>query len=96
MTDVDLIISNADHVLVCDADGRGIRGASVAVHGGRIVDVGPAEDVERRVRARETLDARGHILMPGLVNLHTHLPMTLLRGIAEDVDLQGFLALVWA
>jgi 5-methylthioadenosine/S-adenosylhomocysteine deaminase len=34
--------------------------------------------------------------MPGLINLHTHLPMTLLRGVAENVDLQGFLELVWA
>ncbi len=34
--------------------------------------------------------------LPGLVNLHTHLPMTLLRGVAEDVDLAGFLARVWA
>lgn len=96
MTDVDLLLSNADHLLVCDADGGVMSGASVAVADGRIVDVGPAEDVARRVRARETLDARGHLLMPGLVNLHTHLPMTLLRGIAEDVDLQGFLSLVWA
>ena len=43
-----------------------------------------------------TIDARGKLVMPGLVNLHTHLPMTLLRGLAEDVDLDGFLARVWA
>jgi 5-methylthioadenosine/S-adenosylhomocysteine deaminase len=42
------------------------------------------------------IDARGKALLPGLVNLHTHLPMTLLRGLAEDVDLQGFLRRVWA
>lgn len=42
------------------------------------------------------LDGRGKLAMPGLVNLHTHLPMTLLRGLAEDVDLQGFLTRVWA
>jgi 5-methylthioadenosine/S-adenosylhomocysteine deaminase len=42
------------------------------------------------------IDARGKLVMPGLVNLHTHLPMTLLRGLAEDVDLQGFLHKVWA
>ena len=42
------------------------------------------------------IDARGKLLMPGLVNLHTHLPMTLLRGLAENVDLQGFLTRVWA
>ncbi len=42
------------------------------------------------------IDGRGALAMPGLVNLHTHLPMTLLRGLAEHVDLQGFLAKVWA
>ena len=34
--------------------------------------------------------------MPGLVNLHTHLPMTLLRGLAENLDLEGFLEHLWA
>lgn len=48
----------------------------------------PDEDV--------VFDGRGKLLLPGLVNLHTHLPMTLLRGLAEDVDLQGFLTRVWA
>ncbi len=43
-----------------------------------------------------TIDARGKLLMPGLVNLHTHLPMTLLRGLAENLDLQGFLEHLWA
>lgn len=42
------------------------------------------------------IDGRGRLALPGLVNLHTHLPMTLLRGLAEDVDLQGFLRIVWA
>ena len=42
------------------------------------------------------IDATGKLLMPGLVNLHTHLPMTLLRGLAENLDLQGFLTRVWA
>ena len=53
----------------------------------------PRPDGARRRRGRRpTVDARGKLLMPGLVNLHTHLPMTLLRGLAENVDLQGFLS----
>ena len=42
------------------------------------------------------IDASGKLLMPGLVNLHTHLPMTLLRGLAENLDLDGFLQHLWA
>jgi 5-methylthioadenosine/S-adenosylhomocysteine deaminase len=42
------------------------------------------------------IDARGKLLMPGLVNVHTHLPMTLLRGLAENLDLDGFLQHLWA
>ena len=61
--------------------------SSGAVGDGRVT--APVEDVL-------TIDATNKLVMPGLVNLHTHLPMTLLRGLAENVDLQGFLARVWA
>ncbi len=54
-------------------------------------DLGPPDP-----RGVTTIDATGKLVMPGLVNLHTHLPMTLLRGLAENVDLQGFLERVWA
>jgi len=87
---VDLLLRNADHVVV--GDGTALEHADVAIQGGRIVAVGTDLDVQ----AGEVVDLRGRLLMPGLVNLHTHLPMTLLRGVAEEVDLQGFLERVWA
>lgn len=62
----------------------------------RALDDGADPAREPGPRTTEWIDGRGKLLMPGLVNLHTHLPMTLLRGLAEDVDLQGFLARVWA
>ncbi len=92
----DLLIDSARYVLVCDDDATVLADASVAVADGRIVAIGPAEQVRASVDATRIIDARGRIVMPGLVNLHTHLAMTLLRGIAEDVDLQGFLERVWA
>ncbi len=92
----DLLIDSARFVLVCDDASTVLPDASVAIADGRIVAVGPAEDVRPHVEAERVIDARGHIVMAGLVNLHTHLPMTLLRGVAENVDLQGFLELVWA
>lgn len=91
----DLLLDSARYVVVCDDDAAVIPDASVAIADGRIVAVGPAAEVNAQVTAARVIDARGHLVMPGLVNLHTHLPMTLLRGVAEDVDLQGFLELVW-
>lgn len=92
----DLLIDSARYVLVCDDDATVVADASVAVADGRIVAFGPAEQVRPSVDADRVIDARGRIVMPGMVNLHTHLAMTLLRGVAENVDLQGFLERVWA
>lgn len=88
----DLLLANATAILVCDDEARVHVNSSVAIADGRIIAVGDVVSIE----ADEVVDATGHLVMPGLVNLHTHLPMSLLRGIAEDVDLQGFLNLVWA
>ncbi|MGI9197987.1 MAG: amidohydrolase family protein [Candidatus Nanopelagicales bacterium] len=88
---VDLLIRRARFALMCDEHG-GIRtDVSIAIDGGLIVSVGADEP-----DADIVIDGRDLLVMPGLVNLHTHLPMTLLRGVAEDVDLQGFLERVWA
>ena len=62
--------------------------AEVTIQGAAATDESPHRET--------TIDATGKLVMPGLVNLHTHLPMTLLRGLAENLDLQGFLARVWA
>ena len=88
---VDLVIRGARYVLMCDDSGAVLEHADIAIDDGRIVSVGES------VSAADTvIDAEGMLVMPGLVNLHTHLAMTLLRGIAEEVDLQGFLERVWA
>lgn len=89
---VDLLLSNAEYVCVTDEQMSTQRHASVAITNGLIAYVGDSFSGT----ADRVIDMRGHLLMPGFVNLHTHLPMTLLRGIAEGVDLQGFLELVWA
>lgn len=88
---VDLVIRDARYVLMTDSAGGARERVSIAIDGGRIVSVGgDAPD------ARTVIDGTNLLVMPGLVNLHTHLAMTLLRGIAENVDLQGFLERVWA
>lgn len=88
---VDLVLRGARYVLMCDASGSVVERADIAIDDGRIVSVG-----DGGVDARTVIDAQDLLVMPGLVNLHTHLAMTLLRGIAEEVDLQGFLERVWA
>jgi 5-methylthioadenosine/S-adenosylhomocysteine deaminase len=58
---------------------------AVAIQGDQIVAVGPADDIAAHYTADELVLCEGQIIMPGLVNTHTHAPMTLLRGIADDL-----------
>ncbi len=66
------------------------RGA-VAVKDDLIVAVGAEADITKEYSANETIDCSGKVLMPGLVNAHTHVPMTLLRGLADDLRLDVWL-----
>lgn len=76
---VDLLIVNGT-VLTLDPPGTRINNGAVAVRGDRITWVGPEAEAPRLPAARR-LDARGGIILPGLVNTHTHAAMTLFRGL---------------
>ncbi len=91
---VDTLIINATAVTV-NANNEVFLDAAIAIDSGLIVDLGPATRLGQKYKATRTIDARGAIVLPGFVNLHAHLPMTLLRGWADDRDLQGFLARVF-
>jgi 5-methylthioadenosine/S-adenosylhomocysteine deaminase len=78
-------------VLTMDAADRVIPRGGVAVRGGRILEVGPRQVLARRYRARRVLDVSGRIILPGLVNAHTHAAMTLFRGVRDDEDLMTWL-----
>jgi 5-methylthioadenosine/S-adenosylhomocysteine deaminase len=86
----DLIVAGGT-VLTMDAGETVIPNGGVAISGGAIVAVGTRRSIESRFRARRSIDARGGLVLPGLVNAHTHAPMTLLRGIKDDVDLMTWL-----
>lgn len=90
METVDLIITNAI-VLTMDEEYHIYEPGAVAVRSDTIVAVGPADEVLARYQAADTVDAGGKVLMPGLVNAHTHVPMTLLRGLADDLRLDVWL-----
>jgi 5-methylthioadenosine/S-adenosylhomocysteine deaminase len=90
MTRADLLVLNGTLVTM-DKDHRVIPAAGIAVAGGRIVAVGSSRDIIRVYTAPERVDAGGKIIIPGLINGHTHIPMTLFRGLADDLDLQDWL-----
>lgn len=79
----DLIITNA--YVVTMNEGKDIfPNGAVVVQGSRIVAVGGAE-IARNFKAARTIDAQGGIVLPGMVNTHTHVSMTVFRGLADDV-----------
>jgi 5-methylthioadenosine/S-adenosylhomocysteine deaminase len=89
---VDTLFTNA-FVLTIDKDFSQHSPGAVAVRGDSIVAVGPEDEIkgEYAARAQEIIDCQGKILMPGLINAHTHVPMTLLRGLADDLRLDVWL-----
>jgi 5-methylthioadenosine/S-adenosylhomocysteine deaminase len=79
---VDLLVQ-APHALTMADGGIGYRAdLAIAVDRGRIVALDPAVDVAAEYRAERTIDARQHVLLPGLVDAHIHTAMCLLRGLA--------------
>ncbi|HKY20103.1 MAG TPA: amidohydrolase [Vicinamibacterales bacterium] len=64
---------------------------AIAIEGTTIVAVGPAADIAARFTAAERIDTVGSVVIPGLVNAHTHAPMVLYRGLADDLRLQEWL-----
>ena len=90
MKQVDLLVLGGTLVSM-DKDRRIISDAGVAVAGGRIVAVGSRRDIAAAYAAPQTVNADGRLIVPGLINGHTHIPMTLFRGLADDLDLQDWL-----
>jgi 5-methylthioadenosine/S-adenosylhomocysteine deaminase len=88
--EVDLIVRHGTLVTMDPARPL-IPDGAVAIHGGRILAVGPAAEVERAHRARQVLDAGGGLVLPGLINAHTHAAMVMFRGIADDLKLMEWL-----
>ena len=87
---VDTLFTNA-FVLTMDETLTQYSPGAVAVKDDSIVAVGPEQEIRREYSAGETIDCGGKVLMPGLINAHTHVPMTLLRGLADDLRLDVWL-----
>jgi 5-methylthioadenosine/S-adenosylhomocysteine deaminase len=88
--DADLIIRGGT-VLPMSPGSEPIPDGAVVVRSGAIVAVGPVSEVAAGAHATEVLDAGGGLILPGFVNTHTHLAMSLIRGVAEDLPLREWL-----
>jgi 5-methylthioadenosine/S-adenosylhomocysteine deaminase len=84
-------IYSARYVVTMDAQHRLIEDGALAIRGERIVGVGRRADINRQFQAVHRLDRPEAILIPGLINTHTHAAMSLLRGIADDLRLEDWL-----
>jgi 5-methylthioadenosine/S-adenosylhomocysteine deaminase len=90
MLTIDLLI-DAKWILPIAPKNTVLENHSLAVHEGKIVDLLPANEAKEKYYADQFLDMNTHALMPGMVNSHTHTPMNLFRGLADDLDLMDWL-----
>src|SRR3954454_23176691 len=87
---VDLIVSGG--IVVTMNGARAVyQDGSVAIREDSIVAAGPRAEIESRYRAPQVVDAEDHLVLPGFINGHTHVPMTLFRGLHDDVTLNDWL-----
>ncbi|HEX3580194.1 MAG TPA: amidohydrolase [Thermoanaerobaculia bacterium] len=84
----DILITGGTVLTMAGPD---IENGSVVISAGKIVAVGPSSQIDGKYTAKTTIHAHGSAVMPGFVNAHTHVPMTLFRGIADDRDLMDWL-----
>ena len=87
---VALVITNGT-VVTMDTNSRVITGGAIAIDGPDIVAVDSSENIGTRFRGAESIDAGGQVILPGLINTHTHAPMVLFRGLADDLALMDWL-----
>ncbi|MDQ2997396.1 MAG: amidohydrolase family protein [Chloroflexota bacterium] len=86
----DLLLLNGV-VVTMDAGGKVIEHGAVALRGRDIVAIGPTEQLIDQYQAAEVVDCAGCAILPGLINAHTHIPMSLLRGLVADIQLDVWL-----
>ena len=89
-TPIDLIVAG-DVLVTMDVDNTIIDAGAVAINDGRIVAIGTLSEISAKYSASEILFGENRVVMPGLINGHTHAAMSLLRGIADDLALEEWL-----
>ncbi len=87
---IDLLVTGGT-VVTMDTTRAILDDGALAVKGDSIIAVGPRSELEAKYEASQTIDAHGKLILPGFVNGHTHVPMTLFRGLHDDVTLNDWL-----
>ena len=87
---IDLIVAG-DYVVTMDDAATVHTGSAIAIDDGVIIAIGPAAEIHASYQAEQTLEGKDRIVMPGLINGHSHAAMTLLRGVADDLGLMDWL-----
>src|SRR5690242_13894743 len=87
---VDLIVTGGT-VVSMDGKREIYNDGSVAIRGDSIVAVGSQAEIESKYSSAQTIEAKGKLVVPGFINGHTHVPMTLFRGLHDDVTLNDWL-----
>jgi 5-methylthioadenosine/S-adenosylhomocysteine deaminase len=88
----DLLIRNADWLITVDPQRRIFTDGAVAIQGDRIAAIGKTQDLEPLyASSRRTMDARGKVILPGLIDCHIHTSFQFARGLADEVSAQKFL-----
>lgn len=90
MREVDTIISGG-RILPVDGNNSWVDNGSIAIDGSDIVAIGRFDEIEKSFTGRKIINAVGCLVMPGLINCHTHAAMTCFRGIADDMKLMDWL-----
>ena len=85
------VIWSARYVITMDGSRRIIENGAVAVRADKIVGVGTRAEIDKEFQAKRRKDHPNSVLMPGLIDAHQHAPMSLMRGIANDKNLQDWL-----
>ncbi len=88
---VDLLIKNA-LVMTLDKTRRLVRNGAVAIDQGKIIAVGETDRISRDHKGRKEIDATDMAILPGFVNLHTHLSEMFIPGLSDDLDLYSWLS----
>ncbi len=90
MEKVDFIL-RADHVLTMEGDLADISDGAIAVTGTEITDVGKHAYISKKYTSEKTIEGKDRVIIPGLINTHTHAAMVYFRGLADDLPLQEWL-----